>query len=392
MNKRIIIISDYIDLVMHSIAFYIITLSLIYITTKEINYIAALYPCIIVFLSYFVRKLSKKYYQFIIFHTLMFIPIIIMKTNIVLLLVMTATYLILFKLSSFYYSKKIDHINISIPSIYLVAIFGILILSINNKSISSLLSILTGIYIILFFIAKYVFNVREYLHLYGDGEFLDPHKMLKINNIYIVGFLLLLIICLIMIKAFDIDKLFNVLFSPIKNLFWLLLDSGYGFLQKSLNINRKHITMQEQDNSLELLNMQDVTSGNNVLQIAMIILKFIAFVMIMAYIIYTVFMFINNFIKNKVQVVNEDSTTIKLNGNDNLFNYLKKKNTNFPDTENGKIRLEYYKKVRKYKKKISKLNNLTPNEINNIITKQYKNDINELTKKYTHARYDKDNN
>ena len=70
--------------------------------------------------------------------------------------------------------------------------------------------------------------------------------------------------------------------------------------------------------------MQDITFGNHALGTAMIILKFIAFVIIIAYMIYTVFMFINSFIKNRITVTNEDSTLIKLKDNDNIFNYLKK--------------------------------------------------------------------
>lgn len=387
MNKKINFISDNLDLIMYAIGFYIITLGLIYITTNNANYIISLYPCIIVFLSYFTRKISKKYYQFLLLHILMFLPILLVKANIVLVLVMIAIYLVLFKLSSFYYAKKNTKKYISIPSIYLVAIFGILIIAIDDNSISYLLSILTGIYIILFFIAKYVFNVKEYLHLYGDGEFLDPHKMLKINNIYILGFLSLLIICLVMIKAFDIDKLLNILLSPIKNLLWSLLDSGYVLLLKSLDIDHKHASLQNHHNSSALLTMQDITSGNHALGTAMIIFKFIAFVIIIAYMIYTVFMFINSFIKNRITVTNEDSTLIKLKDNDNIFNYLKKKSIKFPNTKSGKIRLKYYKTVSKYKKKIAKLNNLTPNEINNIITNQYKKDLNDLTEEYKNARY-----
>ena len=112
MNKKINIISDNLDLIMYAIGFYIITLGLTYITTNNANYIISLYPCIIVFLSYFTRKFSKKYYQFLILHILMFLPILLVKANIVLVLVMIAIYLVLFKLSSFYYAKKNTNIYI----------------------------------------------------------------------------------------------------------------------------------------------------------------------------------------------------------------------------------------------------------------------------------------
>lgn len=189
----------------------------------------------------------------------------------------------------------------------------------SNKNVSTVIFILVIIYILLNLFTNYLSNIISFMYYNITNKNYKMGEVLNVNNYYISFFYIISIFMIALAKALKLDYVFEKILSPILLLIQKFLQVVLGGLLNHIGIDK---------------------------------VKKVKIKTIIAY-----YKKSDNSIDEVEYLENENKSSVL----SYLFNFNHKK---FDNTNNGKIRKIYYKKILKIKKHIPVFNDkLTPEEI-----------------------------
>lgn len=391
MIKKVNYIYCSLSLLLQIIIYYTLIFHIAYMFSKENNYYFPILIAPILILVYLSRRFSKNIIVLILTHIPVLLLPLLFDVNINYKIVFLFINIFILGFSISYWSNSKVKEIVSPPKLSVEILFIIILLITNTKNFSYYLTMaLSIIYLVLYYITKYVSGIRSYIYYNAYLSEFPIHKVLKLNNIYLTGIISIGIISGIFIKVLKIDKLLYFIFSPILTFIFGILRYIIDSIVHLINSNELKPIKTDTAEKITKKISENSALDSPLYKIIINIFTTLLFCGIIAFIIYCIYRAIKGNIK-KFQSATDEISQIEVETENSPISKLfrfKSVDNNSPD---NKIRKKYYKKITKLKKKDKNIKStLTHNEISTEVKNNLDIDINELTLAYEKVRYNKE--
>lgn len=384
--KKLTQIRDITTIILQFAIMYIMDLGIItYLGDVNVYVPFIILPALI--LSYILLKYSKRALVALIVFIVYFSIILLLPVNIVTKVVQCIFYFqVIIMFVKIWCDKECTEC-IKTPSGAFVIIF--LIIQILQVDILSRISFYFGLcFIAAYIIGKYLKNIIRYIYDNNDTDNVPLKQIYKLNGFYLASAGVLAGILSVLGKLLGVDRLLQPILDIIKNIFSTISEGSIDFSKMRLpsaekkDVAEKHIS--------GLYNNSGIVG--KILFISLAIVIAVA-ALIMGFVIlrgiyrrlksnYYRSSKVNDFI----EYIDENSQDYRSNFK-SLFNKIDLKGK----TNNEKVRLFYYKKILKLKKKdLGRYNKMTPEEISKDASRGKNLGLEEITVVYEKARYSED--